>query len=91
MKVFLQKYLIILSIYLLVGIKYLQFKFKIPAHTYCCMCHYPPVFLQEIPAPVSAQVSAPVSAPVSAQSHRRLCGLIAIASPHRIASLTSLE
>jgi hypothetical protein len=23
----------------------------IPAHTYCCMCHCPPVFLREIPAP----------------------------------------
>jgi hypothetical protein len=83
MKVFLQTYLHIMIIYLLVGIKYLQDKFKIPAHTYCCMCHYPLVFLQEIPAPVSG--------PVSAQSHRRLCGLIAVASPHRIASLTSLE
>jgi hypothetical protein len=51
------------------------------------MCHYPPVFLQETPAPVSA----PLSVPVSAQSHRRLRGLIAVASPHRIASLTSLE
>jgi hypothetical protein len=87
MKVFLQTYLHIMIIYLLVGIKYLQFKFKIPAHTYCCMCHYPPVYLQGIPAPISA----PVSAPVSAQLHRRLRGLIAVASPHRIASLTSLE
>ena len=84
MKVFLKTYQHIMIIYLLVGIKYLQFKFKIPAHTYCYMCHYPPVFLQEIPAPVSALVSAPVSA----QSHRRLRGLIAVASPHRIASLT---
>jgi hypothetical protein len=73
-------------IYLLVGIKYLQFKFKIPAHEYCCMCHYLPVFLQEIPAPVSALVSAPVSAPVSVQSHRRLRGLFAVASPHRISA-----
>jgi len=59
--------------------------------TYLLLYHYPPVFLQEIPAPVSAPISASVSAPVSAQSHRRLRGLIAVASPHRIASLTSLE
>ena len=89
-------YLHIMILYLHVGLKYLQLNFQIPAHTYCCMCHYPAVFLQEISAysaPVSAPVySAPVSAPVSVRrqcavvspsvhSHRRR---IAVASPsHR--------
>ena len=86
-KVFLQTYLHILIIYLLAGIQYLQVNSQIPAYTYCCMCHYPAVFLQEISA-----YSAPVSAPVSVRrqcavvspsvhSHRRR---IAVASPsHR--------
>jgi hypothetical protein len=50
-------------------------------NTYGCMCHYPAVFLQEIPshtAPFSAPFSAQVSVPVSA--HRHMRGRIAVAS-----------
>jgi hypothetical protein len=80
-------------IYLLVGLKYLQVKFQIPANTYCCMYHYPAVFLQEISAysvPVSAPLAGFCAPPVrgciavcavASPSHRRR---IAVASPsHR--------
>jgi hypothetical protein len=95
------RYLQILRTYRHAGIKYLHCKFC-ARNTYCCICHYPPVFWSRylhIPTALCAGFDqdtytylllyAPVSALVSARLRRRLCGRIAVASPHRIGAASS--
>ena len=79
-------------IYLLAGIQYLQVNSQIPAYTYCCMCHYPAVFLQKylhilhrfLRRFILHRFLRRSLCAASARLCRRLCSRIAVASPsHR--------